>query len=223
MSCPRWPAALVVLPALVACQYEQTTAPSQAPATSQPASAAAPAKAAGPKLAYPSAERGTVVDDYHGTKVADPYRGLEEYTDATNGWIEAENKVTFGYLESIPERGAIKDRLTKLWNFERYTPPSKEAGRYFFGKNNGLQNQNVLYVTESLSAEPRVLLDPNTLRADGTVALVGTSVTEDGKLLAYGTADAGSDWNVWKVRNMCRMLRRFRRSDRTRRVVSSNP
>jgi prolyl oligopeptidase len=106
-------------------------------------------------LIYPQPKRGDQVDDYHGVKVADPYRWLED-TDSpeTHDWVEAENKLTFGYLEQIPYRQAIRDRLIKLWNFERYTVPDKEGGRYFFQHNNGLQNQNVLLVAESLNAEP---------------------------------------------------------------------
>ena len=156
-----------------------------------------------PALAYPHAKAGDQVDDYHGTRVADPYRWLEDTDSAdTRAWVEAENKVTFGYLEQIPYRKAIHDRLTKLWNFERYRVPEKQGGRYFYEHNNGLQNQNVLFVADSLNAEPRVLLDPNTLSADGTVALVGHAVSDDGKLLAYGTAASGSDWMEWHVRDV---------------------
>src|SRR5271169_4530025 len=149
-------------------------------------------------LVYPEAKRGDQVDDYHGTKVADPYRWLEDTDSAeTHAWVEAENKLTFGYLEQIPYRQAIRDRLTKLWNYERFTVPSQHGGRYFFQHNTGLQNQNVLLVAESLTAEPRVLLDPNTLSTDGTVALSDT-----GKLMAYGLATSGSDWNEWHVRDI---------------------
>jgi prolyl oligopeptidase len=156
-----------------------------------------------PPLAYPVARRGDTVDDYSGTKVADPYRWLEDPdSPETRAWIEAENKITFGYLNDIPQRTAIKNRLTKLWNFERYTPPSKEANRYFYFKNDGLQNQSVLYTVERLDATPRVLLDPNKLSADGTVALSGITVTDDGKLLAYGLSSSGSDWQQWKVRDV---------------------
>jgi prolyl oligopeptidase len=154
-------------------------------------------------LSYPQARRGDQVDDYHGVKVADPYRWLEDTDSAeTHAWVEAENKVTFGYLEQIPERPAIRERLTKLWNYERFGVPHKEGGRYFYDHNNGLQNQNVVLVAESLNAEPRVLLDPNTLSADGTVAMSGAAITDDGKLLAYGTAASGSDWNEWHVRDI---------------------
>jgi prolyl oligopeptidase len=156
-----------------------------------------------PSLSYPKARRGDQVDDYHGVKVADPYRWLED-TDAaeTHAWVEAENKVTFGYLDQIPYRPAIRERLTKLWNYERFGVPEMEGGRYFFDHNSGLQNQSVLLVAESLNAEPRVLLDPNTLSADGTVALSGRAISDDGKLMAYGIAASGSDWNEWHVRDV---------------------
>jgi prolyl oligopeptidase len=154
-------------------------------------------------LAYPQARRSDQVDDYHGTKVADPYRWLEDTDSAeTHTWVEAENKLTFGYLDQIPYRQAIHGRLTKLWNYERFTVPEQEGGRYFFQHNNGLQNQNVLLVAESLNAEPRVLLDPNTLSTDGTVALAGAAVSDDGKLMAYALATSGSDWNEWHVRDV---------------------
>jgi prolyl oligopeptidase len=156
-----------------------------------------------PHLSYPVAKTIDQVDDYHGVKVADPYRWLEDTDSAdTHAWIEAENKLTFGYLEQIPYRKAIHNRLTKLWNYERFGVPEQQGGRYFYQHNTGLQNQSVLYVAESLTAEPRVLLDPNTLSADGTVALVGHAVSEDGKLLAYGTSASGSDWMEWRVRDV---------------------
>lgn len=155
------------------------------------------------KLDYPKAKRVDQVDDYHGTKVADPYRWLED-TDSpdTLAWVQAENKLTFGYLDQIPYRKAIHDRLTKLWNYERFGVPDQRGGRYFYQHNNGLQNQSVLLVAESLNAEPRILLDPNTLSADGTVALSGEAISDDGKLLAYGTAASGSDWMEWHVRDI---------------------
>ena len=154
-------------------------------------------------LVYPKAKTVDQADDYHGVKVADPYRWLEDTDSAdTREWVEAENKLTFSYLDQIPYRGPIRERLTKLWNYERFTVPQKHGGRYFYQHNNGLQNQNVLLVAESLSGEPRVLLDPNTLSSDGTVALSGTANTDDGKLLAYGTAASGSDWQEWRVRDV---------------------
>ena len=162
--------------------------------------------AAGPAagtLVYPKAKTVDQVDDYHGVKVADPYRWLEDTDSAdTHAWVEKENKLTFGYLDQIPYRRAIRERMTRLWNYERFTVPQQQSGRYFYQHNNGLQNQNVLLVADSLTAEPRVLLDPNTLSSDGTVALAGTAYTDDGKLLAYGTAASGSDWEEWHVRDV---------------------
>lgn len=156
-----------------------------------------------PALTYPHAKTVNQIDDYHGIKVPDPYRWLED-TDSpeTREWIEAENKLTFQYLEQIPYRQAIHDRLKTLWNYERFGIPEQQGGRYFYQHNTGLQNQSVLLVADSLSAEPRLLLDPNTLSADGTVALVGHAVSDDGKLLAYGTAASGSDWMEWHVREV---------------------
>jgi prolyl oligopeptidase len=154
-------------------------------------------------LSYPKPKTVEQVDDYHGVKVADPYRWLEDTDSAdTHAWVEAENKVTFGYLEQIPYRKAIRDRMMTLWNFERFTVPQQQGGRYFYQHNNGLQNQNVLLVAEALNAEPRQLLDPNTLSSDGTVALGGEAITDDGKLMAYGTAASGSDWQEWHVRDV---------------------
>ncbi|MFZ1220118.1 MAG: prolyl oligopeptidase family serine peptidase, partial [Chthoniobacterales bacterium] len=155
------------------------------------------------KLAYPQPPKSGQTDDYFGTKVADPYRDLENLdSEPTKKWIEAENKLTFDYLAKIPERKKINEKLTALWNYEKFTVPFREGGRYFFSKNTGLQNQNVLFTGATLPGESKVLIDPNTLSADGTVALSGTSVTDDGKLLAYGLAVAGSDWEEWKVRDI---------------------
>jgi prolyl oligopeptidase len=154
------------------------------------------------QMAYPPAPTVSQTDDYHGTKVADPYRWLEDYSPQTKAWIEAEGKLTSDYLEKIPERGAIRNRLTQLWNYEKFSAPSKHGSRYFYSKNDGLQNQSVLYWTDSLSGAGKVLIDPNTLSADGTKALAGTSATDDGSLIAYGIADGGSDWNTWYVRDV---------------------
>src|SRR6266480_5052254 len=108
------------------------------------------------RLVYPLTRTTNVVDDYHGVKVADPYRWLEDdNSPETKTWAEAENKVTFGYLQRIPDRPAIKERLTELWNYERYGVPFKQGGRYFYSKNHGLQNQNVLYTMAALDSEPR--------------------------------------------------------------------
>ena len=152
---------------------------------------------------YPVAKKIDQVDDYHGVKVADPYRWLEDLdSQDTRNWVEAENKVTFAFLESVPSRTAIKDRLTKLWNYEKYGVPFKEGNRYFYTRNSGLQNQSVLYTVTSLDGVAKEVLDPNTLSTDGTVALSGTQVSNDGKLLAYSLSASGSDWQEWKVRDV---------------------
>jgi prolyl oligopeptidase len=152
---------------------------------------------------YPSSTRGSQVDDYHGTPVADPYRWLEELdSPETKAWVEAQNKVTFDFLEKIPQRKAIRERLEELWNYERFGLPRVRHGKYFYTRNDGLQNQSVLYVSESLHGKPRLLLDPNKLSADGTVALSDWVVSDDGKWIAYSLAAAGSDWNEWRVLNV---------------------
>lgn len=153
-----------------------------------------------PTITYPATRQDDHIDDYHGVKVADPYRWLEDdHAPETEAWVAAENKVTNAFLETIPERAPIKERITKLWNYERFGAPFQEGGRYFYMHNSGLQNQRVLYWMPSLDGEARVLLDPNTLSKDGTVALNGYSVSDDGKLLAYGLSKAGSDWEQWHV------------------------
>ncbi|HEX8077846.1 MAG TPA: prolyl oligopeptidase family serine peptidase, partial [Chthoniobacterales bacterium] len=159
--------------------------------------------AADKPLVYPQPPKSEQTDDYHGTKVADPYRDLENLdSPETRKWIEAENKLTFDYLAAIPERKKIQEKLTALWNYEKFSIPFRDGGRYFFSKNTGLQNQNVVFTSDKLPEAGKVLIDPNTLSKDGTVALAGTEVTEDGKLLAYGLAVAGSDWEEWKVRDI---------------------
>ncbi len=155
------------------------------------------------KFEYPKTAKGEVAETLHGVRVPDPYRWLEDdNAPDTKAWVEAQNKVTFGYLEQIPERARLKERLTKLWNFERYGTPHKEGGRYVFSKNDGLQSQSVLYTMRALDEPPRVLLDPNKLSADGTVSLGPTAISDDGKLLAYGVSVAGSDWQEFKVRDI---------------------
>ena len=152
---------------------------------------------------YPATAKTNQVDDYHGTKVSDPYRWLEDdHSEATKQWVEAQNQFTFAYLGQIRSRAALKQRLTKLWNYERFGVPFKQGNRYFLTKNDGLQNQSVIYTLTSLDAPPKVLLDPNTLTADGTVALTSFTVSEDGAWMAYGLAVAGSDWQEWKVRDV---------------------
>ncbi|MET0657667.1 MAG: prolyl oligopeptidase family serine peptidase [Steroidobacteraceae bacterium] len=156
-----------------------------------------------PHIAYPDVARGKQVDTYHGVRVADPYRWMEALDSAqTRAYIEAENALSKPYLEAIPARARIKERLTQLWNYERYDVPVKRGGRYFYRRNDGLQNQSVLYVAESLQAAPRVLLDPNALSADGTISLGEFVPSNDGQLLAYSLSDGGTDWRTWRIRDV---------------------
>ncbi|HLP41548.1 MAG TPA: prolyl oligopeptidase family serine peptidase, partial [Fibrobacteria bacterium] len=161
-----------------------------------------PGKSALP-LAYPPTRKVPHVDTLHGIAVEDPYRWLEDLdSPETRAWVEAQDKVTFAYLEAISARDRIKERLTRLWNYERYGAPFKKGGRYFLFKNDGLQNQSVLYTMAALGAEPRVLLDPNLLSKDGTVSLSNYQVSEDGELMVYGLSASGSDWETWHVRRV---------------------
>ena len=154
-------------------------------------------------LTYPNTRKADQIDTYHGVEVADPYRWLEDpNSEETRQWVEAQNKVTFGYLNQLPGREKLNARLTELWNYERYGIPFKQGDRYFYYKNDGLQNQSVLYALPTLDAEPSVLLDPNTLSEDGTVALGGIAISEDARYLAYGLSTAGSDWTEWRVRDI---------------------
>jgi prolyl oligopeptidase len=152
---------------------------------------------------YPDAKKVDQVDDFFGTRIADPYRWLED-SDApdTRAWIDAENAVTFRYLDAIPERPAIKARLTAVWDYERYGVPSREGPWYVFTRNTGLQMQAVVYKTKALDAAPEVLLDPNAWSADGTVAIAGMEFSDDGRYVAYAKAASGSDWQEWHVREV---------------------
>ncbi|MEI8085532.1 MAG: prolyl oligopeptidase family serine peptidase [Paludibacter sp.] len=148
------------------------------------------------KIVYPVTAKDDVVDTYFGVQVKEPYRWLEnDTTVATAKWVKSQNKVTGDYLAQIPFRNELKKHLTNLINYPKYASPFKKNGKYFFYKNNGLQNQSVLYCQSSLNAEPQVLLDPNTLSKDGTVALTTISFSKDGKYLQYSIARSGSDWN----------------------------
>ena len=158
---------------------------------------------AGATWNYPAAKKTDQIDDYFGTKIADPYRALEELdSPETKAWVQAENELTDSVVGAMPERAAVRQRLTELWNYARVGVPFREANWYFFTKNDGLQNQSPLYVQEGLKGKPRVLIDPNTLAADGTVALTSPSASSDGKYLAYGLARAGSDWTEFRVRDV---------------------
>jgi len=148
------------------------------------------------KYTYPEARKVDTVDVYFGTEVPDPYRWLEDdNSEETAAWVAAQNVITNEYLSQIPFRDELKERLTEIWNYPKYGVPFKRGGKYFFFKNDGVQNQSVLYIQSTLDAEPEVLLDPNKLSDDGTVALANISVSKDGKYLAYSTASGGSDWN----------------------------
>jgi len=188
----------LLLAALASCG--STDAPKPTVLTSAPEATQPQAPTA---FVYPETRREDVGDDYHGTKVVDSYRWLEDADSAeTAAWVQAQNKVTFGYLNSIPQRDSIAKRLTKLWDYEKFGVPRHEGGRYFYSRNDGLQNQSVVYWADSLDTEPTILLDPNTLSADGTVALGGYSISRDGKYMAYGLQAAGSDWAQWHLREV---------------------
>ena len=154
----------------------------------------------GSPIKYPETKKGDVVDDYFGTKVPDPYRWLEDDNAAeVTAWVEAQNKVTFGYLATIPYRAQIRKRLEKLLNYPRYSSPSRRGENFIFSKNDGLQNQSVYYIQKGLDGAPALLLDPNKFSADGTSQLGGFSPSESGKYIAYGISEGGSDWRDYYV------------------------
>ena len=157
----------------------------------------------GHPLSYPAASRDKVTADYHGVKVPDPYRWMEDIdSPATRAWVEAEGKLSRDYLDAIPGRAAIEERLRKIWNFERWSAPEHHGRYWFYTHNDGLQNQSVIFATADPGSAGKVLLDPNTLSKDGTVALRETAISDDGRLFAYALSDAGSDWQIWHVRNV---------------------
>ena len=154
-------------------------------------------------LIYPHTKQEAQSDNYHGVEVTDPYRWLEDPDgESTKAWVQAQNEVTNSYLATISARDKIQQRLTQLWDYEKYSSPFKRGQRYFYFKNDGLQNQSVLYTLASLDDEGQILLDPNTLSLDGTVALSGLSISDDGQWLAYGLSTAGSDWVEYRVKNI---------------------
>ncbi len=163
-----------------------------------------PGRSAEPALDYPiTRQDATVVDDYHGTQVADPYRWLEDQDGTeTAAWVAAQNKVTESWLQDAPGREAIKQRLTTLWDYPKFGLPTKAGERWVWRKNDGLQNQAVLYIADGYSDEGRVLLDPNSMSDDGTVALGRVSFSKDGRRMVYGTQASGSDWVTWSVRDV---------------------
>jgi prolyl oligopeptidase len=147
------------------------------------------------QLTYPETKKDSVAEDYHGTRVADPYRWLEDdNSEETKAWVAEQNKVTSAYLASIPYRDKVKKRLEELWNYPRYGSPSKKGDYYYFGKNDGLQNQSVIYRQKGLDGKPEVFFDPNKLSDDGTVALSTWSFSRDNKYIGYTIAMSGSDW-----------------------------
>jgi len=157
------------------------------------------------ELTYPMTEKTDHVEKYHGIEVADPYRWLEEdvrESDRVAQWVKSQNQVTFGYLKGLPEREAIEQRLTRLWDYAKFGTPFKTGGRYYIAKNDGLQNHYVYYVSDTLDKEQRMLLNPNEWSKDGTVALGGMAFSDNGRYVAYGIQEAGSDWRTWKVRDI---------------------
>jgi len=155
------------------------------------------------RLEYPETRKDSTVENYHGVLVPDPYRWLEDdNSDETKAWVQAQNAVSYPYLEGLPGRAAIEERLTKLWNFPRFGNTTKRGGRYLYTYNDGLQNQSVLYVQDALDQEARVLIDPNSLSDDGTVAMGGWSVSDNGKYIQYAISRSGSDWTEFFVRDI---------------------
>ena len=153
-------------------------------------------------IEYPESKKVEQVDTFFGTEVADPYRWLEDdvrNSDDVEQWVTEQNKVTQSYLQTLPYRKEIEQRLTKLWDYEKFRPPAKHGDKYYFYKNDGLQNQYVLYQSDTYDGEATVFIDPNTWSDDGTVALGSTEFSDDGKTVAYGVQDAGSDWRTWKI------------------------
>lgn len=146
------------------------------------------------QLQYPETKT-DVTDNYHGTPVADPYRWLEDdNSEETKAWVQQQNKVTNDYLATIPYRDKVKKRLEELWNYPKYGSPSKKGDYYYFSKNDGLQNQSVIYRQKGLNGKPEVFFDPNKLSADGTTALGAWSFSKNNKYVGYSVAMSGSDW-----------------------------
>jgi prolyl oligopeptidase len=163
--------------------------------------------AAAPSLTYPLAPRGSQVDEYHGVKVSDPYRWMEDIDSPdTRTWVAAQGQLSREFLDTIGGRDSMTRRLRDMWNYERWTPPVHHGGNWFYTHNDGLQNQSVVFVSKDLRAGEgggaRLLLDPNTLSVDGTVALRETAISADGRLFAYALSEAGSDWQVWRIRDV---------------------
>ncbi|HEV7797183.1 MAG TPA: hypothetical protein VGO73_03440 [Pyrinomonadaceae bacterium] len=192
-----WSLAIVAL-ALSIFSVSQLTPQTRAQDSQKMSSAPAVSSVTGsPSIVYPETKKSDIVEDYFGTKVADPYRWLEQDANVPEvaSWVESQNKVTFAYLEKIPFRQKIKDRLTQLYNYPKYSPPARRGEYFFYVKNDGLQNQSVWYRQKGLDGTPEVLLDPNKLSADGTTRLGSVAISKDGKYFGYGVSKGGSDWN----------------------------
>jgi len=192
---------LIMTTTLYACQSgeQSAAAPAETSAGAEPATEAATGSAA---LEYPPTRTVDVVENYHGVEVADPYRWLEDdvrESETVADWVAAQNQLTDSYLESLRQRERIQIRLTELWDYTRYSVPFREGGRIFYSKNDGLQNQAVLYVQDEEQADARVLIDPNQWSEDGTVALAAAVPSPDGQHLAYAVQDGGSDWRSWRI------------------------
>jgi prolyl oligopeptidase len=161
-----------------------------------------------PELIYPATQKINQVDDYFGTLVADPFRWLEdENSEETKNWVTAQNELTFGYLKSLNQRDQIKARLNELWNYPKYSAPFKKHSKYYFYKNDGIQNQSILYMQETLESNPKVVIDPNKFSEDGTSSLTNFTISKDGKYAAYGVSKAGSDWKEFFVLDLDKMER----------------
>ncbi len=201
MPLPRTLAILTMFSLLSACGGESPT-DAEPPAAAVAPAPATPADAQAIRFDYPDTARVDQVDDYHGTTVADPYRWLEDdvrVSEDVADWVAAQNEVTFAYLKGIEERDTIEARLTELWNYEKFGIPGKAGGQYFFSRNDGLQNQNVIYRQASLDAEPVLVVDPNSWSEDGTVALADFEVSPDGRFAAMAIQDGGSDWRTVRI------------------------
>src|SRR5512139_3525630 len=152
------------------------------------------------RLQYPKTRETTQTDNYFGTVVPDPFRWLEDdNSPETARWVEEENKVTFGYLEKIPYRAQLKDRLMQLYDYPKFSAPFRRGELFFYSRNDGLQNQSVLYVQKGLGGASEVLIDPNKFSADGTSRLTVFALSRDGKYAGYGVSQAGSDWQEFHV------------------------
>src|SRR5262245_60341760 len=158
-----------------------------------------------PSLKYPSPRKGDASDTYFGTKVADPYRWMEDLNSSElKTWVDAENAITFKYLDALPLRDPLKKRITELWNYPKVTAPRHVGRRWFYNRNSGLQRQSVVFTRETLDGAEIVALDPNSLSPDGSIALSGFVPSPDGQHFAYGQSEGGSDWSTYYVREPVR-------------------